>query len=261
MFVSNILNVVVLLSLQAYDGEKKTIVLTPLQNDTYFSCATKLWFLKNVKVMWDNKEASPQWGLNFWFLKKDSTKTDEIVSIDKSNMVNFPICIFNYGTVIEKVEILHGATVQPESSLKRVRREFDMKQSWNSKEFYQVIKDDSGMEITVRINKNNTTKNNEDTPKPYYRPTPLPKKSYFDTTTTTTSTSTTTTSTAPHKIPLPLTDECKEYKFLVDRMIDWGLDEIYKLTHFPTASDTCRRKLPHKVPDTVSTYSFCGFLV
>lgn len=154
-------------------------------------------------------------------------------SDNHNDMYNYPVCVFANRTVIQKIEISQE-NLSP--IRRRVRREFNMKQTWNENEYYQVINDDFGVELTIRVNKDELKKN-----------TIQPPTASRVTTSTPTTTTTTTTPTSTKKIIFFLTPECQEYKTIIERLLDWGFNEIYLLENSATDTDTCLRKLPaHK---------------
>lgn len=168
------------------------------------------------------------------------------------------ICSANEDWFLKSVNIYeHG--IKNESNLQqrqRNRRAIDIEQHINNEEYVQVIRDGAEIELTVRVNRKNVQSKRQNTP-------PI-----------STSTSTTTTSApltnkilnlakALNRITFPastsaptISEECEEYRFLLDQTVSWGINEISKIENFESDNNVCRSALPASHPTRGGEYLF-----
>lgn len=160
---------------------------------------------------------------------KGKTVPTRVLEVQQNQFTNFPICLVNTMVVL-KIEVSTDLSMQR----KRRRRDITVSQTINQKEFFQVLSDNGGMEITVRINKNKAT-----TPIISTTTTPVPSSRW---TTTRTMPTTTTLPEWTH----PLSYECEEYKMVLFQTGKCVENEIRKIDAGESSRDFCKISLSGK---------------
>ncbi|XP_073959511.1 uncharacterized protein [Choristoneura fumiferana] len=151
---------------------------------------------------------------------------------------------------VEKAPTLLGEKRSRRHAKKRqVKAETTLKQSWSSDEFYQVISDGDGIELTVRVAKNRIPPKNE-------KQLNMPVSN--NNTTTSSPTTTTTTRMMPSaaaaketvitstttKKPNLLSEDCLQYKYMIEQMERWGREELRQIEYAPDSDIFCKNRLP-----------------
>ncbi|KAI8437472.1 hypothetical protein MSG28_011794 [Choristoneura fumiferana] len=166
----------------------------------------------------------------------DFFKPDE--AVDLPLCINGEMLMFKMELVREAVEkaptLLGEKRSRRHAKKRQVKAETTLKQSWSSDEFYQVISDGDGIELTVRVAKNRIPPKNE-------KQLNMPVSN--NNTTTSSPTTTTTTRMMPSaaaaketvitstttKKPNLLSEDCLQYKYMIEQMERSGSESSIKL--------------------------------
>lgn len=261
MFISNLLPLTVLLQLQAANNsDRKNVTISPFKEDYYPSCASASWNIKRIFVLEENSTSpapNMEWYVNFYVGKKGTTTTAAppvIIRVNQDETTDLPLCV-NGAMVVFKMELVRepillgerGGGGQRHRVRRHVRRETSLKQSWTQNEYYQVTNDGDGLELTVRVARNRLPKEK----KVSNSTAPISSPSSATTTSTiipTTKTARTTTARtlvkATTKKPTPLSDDCLQYKYMIEQMERWGREELKQIEYGPDSDAFCRNRLP-----------------
>lgn len=259
MFLSNLLPLSIVLNLQsAVDIEKRSIIISSNIKDYYFPfCATKPWNIIHVDVLeqgdvigkgGNSSMKEGLWFLNITMTKKGSTTPSKYIQLLQSEIKNVSLCDGGDDMIVLKVDIDFKETHQQAS---RVKREVNMKQSWTSDKFYQIIKDSDGIEFTVKVTKHPPVVSNEEgnVPAPVnISATITPIFTPASTTASTVSSSTTIVMDNDDDDDEPLSDECRKYKTSLDSMVDWAFIELDRIK--TSDSPLCSLRIVNKERNT-----------
>lgn len=274
MFISNFLSLALLLSVKSPDGEIKNITVDPFKQDLFFSlCQTKSWNINKVLVlkkknedftytspMQEDTSSMEMWQVTFFMGPKGTTVPTKSVSVRKNQLINLPICIDN-NMIIFKIEIVNDiiTTRSKRDVKKNNKREVTVQQTWDKGQYYQVIKDDEGVEISVRVEKQPEMykKTKTTTPPVNVRSSTKSSRHAFISAIPTSSTTSSTTSgsillsffdTVPTAIDdndnTKMSEDCEQYKNALEQMINWGFDELDRLRYGRIPSHICKNYLP-----------------
>lgn len=135
------------------------------------------------------------WYVIFFVGEKGTTTLGKTVRVYQNQIADLPLCVDGEWVVI-KMEIHKVPAMEiPQSTVKgsRVKRETNIKQSWSDHEYYQVIQDWDGIELTVRVSKKKKSHKSTPTPSTTTSTSDAASTTTASTTARTTRTSTTTT--------------------------------------------------------------------